>query len=132
MSQRKCQVVRVLLEHNADINARTDKGAVPLHMATSPEKIDDQTLILQLLLDHGADVNVQDNEGSTPLHYSSRWRTEDGHYFWGTIEDIRFLLEHGASIDAENNMGETPLACRRAVWGTNDRIAEFLAECGAK
>lgn len=126
------QVVQVLLEHNADINARNDKGAVPLHMATSPRNIDDQTPMLQLLLDYGADVNTQDNEGSTPLHYSSLRESEYGDEFSGTVECTRFLLEHGASIDAENNMGETPRRRAIAARGTNDRIAEFLAECSAK
>jgi ankyrin repeat protein len=130
------QVVQALLEHDADINARDNKGAVPLHIATtptSPLKIDNQTLMLQLLLDHGADVNAQDNEASTPLHYSSlRISQYGGERISGTVEGSRILLEHGANIDAENNVGETPRQRAIAARSTNDRIAEFLAECGAK
>lgn len=55
-------IVKVLIEHGADINARDDTGFTPLHWAVgrnAPETA-------RLLVESGADVNAKTNEGKTP------------------------------------------------------------------
>lgn len=53
------QVIKVLLESNADLNARDAVGKTPLHAAISAGN----NLAVKLLLHHGADVNSVDFEG---------------------------------------------------------------------
>jgi len=132
VNSRHFQVAQILLEHKADVNARNDRGEVPLHLVACPPGYGDRLLIpmMELLLGHGADVNARDNEGSTPLYHSSHTGDEWRWPKTGTVEGTRFLLEHGASIDAVNNMGETPRQ-RAAEWDNID-IAEFLLEYGTK
>ncbi len=53
------ELVELLLEHGADVNARGDGGARPLHCAGTTE-------IARLLLEHGARADVPDDEGRLP------------------------------------------------------------------
>ena len=55
------EVVRILLDHGAYINAQDALGCTPLHLAT----MKDDAEIVELLLDKGADVNVKDNHDLT-------------------------------------------------------------------
>ncbi len=58
---------RLLLEHNADVDAKNDEKRTPLHKASTWGR----TETAKLLLQYKADVNVQDDDGRTPLHYAS-------------------------------------------------------------
>ena len=55
-------VVRSLLEHNADGNAKSSMGRTPLHQVVA-EKHE----IIDVLLEHGVDVNAGDNHMRTAL-----------------------------------------------------------------
>jgi len=58
------QVVRLLLEHGANANARGTDHSTPLHlMSIRPPNLD----VARILLEHGADVDAEDEEGRTPL-----------------------------------------------------------------
>ncbi|TKS92981.1 Ankyrin repeat domain-containing protein 53 [Collichthys lucidus] len=63
----KC--LRYLLEHGADVNATTDSGTTPLHLAASEGFLD----CTEILVRAGADVSAQDNEGHTPLDLARIW-----------------------------------------------------------
>ena len=129
------EIVQMLLEHHADIRARTARGEVALHLAARghdslnyspmpPTSCQVNLNILQLLLNHGADVNAKDDEGSTPLHHSS-FKSEDESIFGeGSVEGTRLLLERGANIDAEDNDGDTPFLV--ALESGHHKMAEFL------
>lgn len=56
-------LVKLLLEHGADVNARTVHGSTALHFAREEK-------IIQLLLDKGADINARGDKGMTPLHFA--------------------------------------------------------------
>ncbi len=59
------QVVRLLLEHGANPNAReTSKNQTPLHLAACNQSGFD---VVRVLLEHGADVDAKDDQGRTPL-----------------------------------------------------------------
>lgn len=92
---RRYNVVVLLLEHGAKIEARTDLGQTPLYFAA---RKGDVKLVL-LLLARGADVNAQSETGATPLHIA----TNNNRL---TVAD--FLLLGGANLDAHID-GETPL-----------------------
>lgn len=75
-------VVRVLLDHGADVHARTVPGVAtgafmrdvrtvgetPLHRAAAYGDVE----MIQLLLDRGADREARDAHGETPLCWASR------------------------------------------------------------
>jgi ankyrin repeat protein len=79
----KANVVSILLERGAKVNARNAKGCTPLHNAADQGRAN----IVRLLLDNDADVNAISNEGETPLSLAK----ENGHT--GVIE---LLKKHGA------------------------------------
>jgi ankyrin repeat protein len=55
-------VVRMLIEHNADINIQHQTGITPLHYAAKHGNPD----MLVLLLENGADVSITMEDGSLP------------------------------------------------------------------
>lgn len=60
-------IVRLLMEHGADINYRSHFGVTPLHFAMIEK---DQPEFVQELLALGANTNARTNNGSTPLDYA--------------------------------------------------------------
>ena len=108
-------VVRLLLQHNADVDVRLPgyQDWTPLCFAS----YHGHAKVVRILLEHGADVDVQSLSDSTPLWFAS----EEGH-----IEVVRLLLEHGADVRIRGLYSHTPL--QRA---TDVEIARLLLEHGA-
>jgi ankyrin repeat protein len=98
------EVVRILLEHGAEVDAQADIGnSTPLHVASWFGGVK----VAQLLLEHGAKVDARNEEGCTPL-LKSLIGLEDT-FADSCLGVIRLLLEHGADINAPNNDHSTPL-----------------------
>jgi hypothetical protein len=76
-------VLRLLLEHDADINVQNQAGQTPLQWASMNGALE----VVRLLLEHGADVEAMDNDGKTALQVAA----EEGH-----DEVVELLREHGA------------------------------------
>jgi Ankyrin repeats (3 copies)/Ankyrin repeats (many copies) len=76
-------VVQLLLEHGADINAQSQIGWTPLHVASFNGVLE----VVRLLLEHGADVEAKDYSGKTALQIAA----EEGH-----DEVVELLREHEA------------------------------------
>jgi ankyrin repeat protein len=90
-------IIRLLVENNADLNAKDQKGRTPLHRISHDAKI------AQYLIDQGALVNEPDNSGQTPLHIiAERARYQSG------IDVARVLLANGASKSIRDSYGRTP------------------------
>ena len=120
-------VVRVLLEHGADVGTRDNYFYSPMeHASTRGHAKVVQVLlergadvnkgvdrrnntilhlasssghpkVVQMILDHGADVHVRDTDNLTPLHSAQ------------DEEVARVLLEHGANPNAQDKTKRTPL-----------------------
>lgn len=95
------RVAKLLLDRNADANARALNGFTPLHIACKKNRIK----VVELLLKHGASISATTESGLTPLHVAS---------FMGCMNIVIYLLQHEASPDVPTVRGETPLhlACR--------------------
>ena len=116
-------LVRVLLECNANVNARNALGETALNLAAQHNKEE----VVRLLLSHGADVQAANCRGVTALyriamqHVSSfvlkprpgavleRRYTDAVARMQHTINITRLLLEAGADPDAPDVSGITPI-----------------------
>ena len=68
---RELEVVQLLLEKGAVINAKDNYGNTPLHDAGLCRQLD----IVQLLLKNGADITARDENGKTPLQSTAFYIT---------------------------------------------------------
>ena len=68
-------MIRLLLEHGADPNAKDDRGWTPLHRAA----FHCNDVATRILIDHGADLTIKNNEGRTPSDVF-RERCSTGNY----------------------------------------------------
>jgi len=115
--QRHVDVVHLLLDHEAQADARDDNGDTPLLWAA----MRGNRAIADLLLAHGADVNARDTaHGATPLHMAVR----NGHR---AVAEL--LAAHGADLKARDKEGKTPLGW--AVAEHRPEIADLLRRHGA-
>ena len=91
----------ILLENDADVNARDEYGYPPLHWAAWHNAYE----AAAVLLENGADVNAKNDKDFTSLHWAA-WN--NGH------ETATILLENGADVNAKSEEGDTPL--HWAAW----------------
>ena len=63
---RYAALVKLLLEHGADPNARQEGGFTPLHAAAQNGDVES----IHMLLFHGADTDIKSIEGKTPIDYA--------------------------------------------------------------
>ncbi len=108
------EIVRLLLDHGLEINARDRTGRTALMNCTYPQ-------ISALLIARGADVNARDSQGTTALIVMS---------MSDRPECVALLLKHGANVHSVNLMGETPLSVSRILRST--AIITLLTAAGAK
>jgi ankyrin repeat protein len=105
------EIIEVLIQQGADVNAPADEGKTPLHILcevmgsislsdTKDWNWDDQQVkIANLLIQGGANVNAMDLEGLTPLHYA---------FVKNKPKLARVFLENGAIIKFSNNSALLP------------------------
>ena len=65
-------VVMLLLDRGAKVDAMEKDGATPLHFAAQEGCTD----AVKLLLDRGANANARDKQGRTPLTRSEQWHQD--------------------------------------------------------
>ncbi|EPS25382.1 hypothetical protein PDE_00315 [Penicillium oxalicum 114-2] len=92
----RVDIVQLLLQHNASINACSDGGWTPLHNACERG----HEAIVRILLRAGANINSQLLNGVTPLHLAA----QGGH-----TEVVKCLLERqDLKRRVRDNFGSTP------------------------
>jgi ankyrin repeat protein len=126
-------IVKSLLEHRADVNARDYKGSTPLMLADRPPKDEvpssatiqnntgDTTKLVEILLDHGAEINAANEEKITVLHIAA-WE--------GNEAVLRVLLNRGADVNAGMKDNSTPLDL--AVEAGHEAAVKTLLDNGAR
>lgn len=90
------ELITYLVEHGADINAKTDPtkdillsgyryndGTTPLHIACKSGRLE----IIKYLAEHGAEINIINEHDETPLSIAQN----DNH-----VEITEYLIAHGA------------------------------------
>lgn len=97
-SQGDVAWVRFLLQHGADVHAKTSGGETALHKAIGSNQPEENILeIATMLLDAGASVSTT---RFSPLHYAA---------FQGRPNVVSLLLARGADIKNVNSNGFTAL-----------------------
>jgi ankyrin repeat protein len=104
------EVVKLLLKHNADVNAKSGEGTV-LMGACFKGNVE----LAALLIKHHADVNSANDLGTTPLMYAILGQK---------IELINLLLDNGAVKDVKERSGKTALDY--AIQSGNKEIIELV------
>jgi ankyrin repeat protein len=112
----KIDIVRLLIDRGADLNAATTAGSVPLHGAA----INGHEAVIRLLVEKGAEVNVTNQGGYTPLTNAA---------IFGNVATIKFLLDSGAKIEPTTPTGMVPLLC--AINSLNPEAVECFLAAGA-
>ncbi|GKT61320.1 hypothetical protein ColTof4_01403 [Colletotrichum tofieldiae] len=109
------EVVRLLLQKNADPNFTDDDGRTPLGRAVSPGHQD----VVFVLLNAGADPNSLDEDRWTPLHRAASR---------GMTRMIEALLRHGATVNGRTVLEDTPLHLSFPYPETAEKLLEFEPE----
>ncbi len=95
-SKGNLDIIKYLVENNADIEIKNKTGQTPLIIASMNNQLD----ILDYLLERKADTETKDNDMMTALH----WASKEGH-----LEIVKHLIEKGANIDETESNGFTTL-----------------------
>ena len=110
-------VVRLLIEQNADVDGRTSTNSTPLRVAAFDGRLD----IVRYLVENRADVNARNDFNSTPLMVTC---------YKGHPNVATYLVKHGANINLQDNEGSSCL--HYASKGGHFHLACELLALGAK
>ena len=115
-SDSLCPLVKCLVEHGANVNAREQQGFASLHAASALGHLSS----VECLVQHGAHVNITDDANCTPLHRA----ISNAH-----LSVVQYLLRSGANVNAPDRDRLTPLH-----WASSEgliSIVECLVRNGA-
>jgi ankyrin repeat protein len=62
-----------LIQHGADVNARSNPGYTPLHLAVTNLCVE----TVKLLLENGADPKIRDDSGKTALDWALPFKIKE-------------------------------------------------------
>jgi len=110
-------IINVLIENKAEINAKGENGKTPLTIALRRNNL--QTA--QLLIEKGSDINTRDDKGVTPLMWAS---------YEGRLETVKFILKNNPDVNASNSKDRTAL--KYAIERNYKEIIQVLKEAGAE
>ena len=123
----RLEIVRMLLNLNANPNAETEGSSTPLCLVSGGRYNSQEhgASIARLLLGRGVDVNASTKGLATPLHSAA---------LYGRLEIVRVLLDNGANPNAETEGRETALhMVSRGEYNSQDQgvnTARLLLEHG--
>ncbi|KAK5989674.1 Ankyrin-3-like protein [Cladobotryum mycophilum] len=120
------EVVCLLLDHGADVNAQGGQLGTPLHATLTGHYWSHahRVMMVELLLNKGAKINQMGGEYGTALQAAcSNQRVN--------VETVRLLLDRGAHVNAKGGKYGTALAvaCRKESYSAG--VVQLLLERGA-
>ncbi|WP_423248334.1 ankyrin repeat domain-containing protein [Brachyspira hyodysenteriae] len=113
--EREIEIVKILLEHNADVTKIKDNSG---RNAFFWAAVLDELEMLKLFEKYNPDYNESDNYGSNALFFTRK------------AETVNYLLKNGADINKKNKSGRTPLIQHSLAYENQDHV-KFLLEKGA-
>lgn len=117
------EVITLLLEADADVNAASPEGVTPIMLAMlNPAKRKDAIQLVELFTEYGADINAKDNQGWTPLLYAARYNPTEPSM-------ISELLQAGVDMKSRTEQGLLPLFYEaRFSEALSNRVQLFRSE----
>lgn len=112
----KCELIALLLDKGAVINAQAKDGSTPLHLAVKRS----HAAAVKLLFSRGANLAAKDQGGNSPVHIAAELFTPDL---------LKVLVGLGAMVNARNNEAWTPL--HLAANRGKREVVEYLLSAGA-
>lgn len=126
VEQDNPELVKLLIEKGADVNAKDKDGYTALMRAIKKGYLE----IARALINNNADVNVKSNDGFTPLMQAIK-----RHYLEAAYLDlIKLLIESKADLNTQDNNGLTALMMampRQQYYPGELDPAKLLIENGA-
>lgn len=113
------ELLSLLLENGADINAKTKSGNTPLLNATLHGKSE---IELRQMVENGADWKIRNNRGNSILHLAVEG---------GNCEAFKYFISLGANVNATNNEGEMPMHALSSTVKKFKEMVKLLDENGA-
>jgi len=113
----QADLIAVLLDQGAPVNARTKSGSTALHEAA----LKGHAAVVKILLERGADCRARNGSGATPLHDAA---------LGGHAEIAALLLAKGAEINARDSESSATPLYQAAAWG-RAAVVELLLGRGA-
>jgi len=119
-------IIDLLLDHGADVNAQSDILTAPLHIACRAgvlwrESCPNTFAAVKRLLDAGAYPSVHSNSSETPLHIAAARADRN---------IVSELLCRRVAPDMRDSLRQTPL--HHAAWAANDDAAEEILKHDAQ
>lgn len=122
---RAMEAVRVLLDAEADTDARDNRGLTPLAIAWQHGARETALALVEAGADFGAA-----SEGSTLFYIGRRpWRPLHAAAELGAADSMRILLDTGRDVDERDSAGRTPL--HMAASGGGVEAVRVLLDAGA-
>lgn len=137
-------IVKALLAHGADVNARTSKspprygyalfntklviGATPFYLAAMAADVS----TMRLLLAHGADATIGTADATTVLMVAAGRARSDSEAAIPesrVLDAVKLVLELGADINTADAQGDTTL--HAATYAGLNNVVRFLVQKGA-
>lgn len=106
---QQLEIVRLLVELGADVNAVTSSLATPLHVAMWNWR--QQIELVEFLIEHGADASAKDRIGNNILNRAFRWDQD-------ALPLADLLLRNGADVNGTGSRGTTPLEMAVIMLGS--------------
>ena len=100
----KLEIVKLLIDKGADINAKDDIGQTVLIDAAWGGSLD----VVKFLIDKGLDVNAGNQGGMTVLMGAAQGGKN--------LDVVKLLIDKGADTKARNHIGGTVLMCAARWW----------------
>jgi|SRR5579871_5382886 len=136
MSAEKASMMRILLDHGATLDARTQRdnqsygGMTALMFAVQIASLE----MVLLLVEAGADVNASEEGGTSVLMWATRYLPEaTGIDQAERPAVVAYLLQHGADVNAKSKEeGGNLTALDFARQNNRKDIEQLLLQAGAK